>query len=285
MRQTTLVLLLGVCFGSCELINPAETVPAYVYIEDFDFVAGPSRGTDEVEILDAWVFVNDDALGVYELPALVPILAEGKSEVSLLPGIMLNRIKDNRTNNPFYTPSIFEPELFPGKTDTLKPSSRIRDQVQFLLLEDFESAGHLLDSGDFSRSDFFIVDDPSLVYEGSKSIGFKMESGSERFVGMSSRANPFAKTPPENNLFLEMHYRCTNSFSINLRIQKPGGVIETISHLSLKPSEIWKKVYVNLRPFVNVMEDGTLFWLQFDAQLDDGLNEGEVYFDNLKLMY
>lgn len=64
----TFLLLLFKC-TSCDVINPTEDIPAYIYIADFQLNTNPNQGTSSDKITDVWVSLNNDFLGVYPLPA------------------------------------------------------------------------------------------------------------------------------------------------------------------------------------------------------------------------
>ncbi|NJL74770.1 MAG: hypothetical protein HC892_06765 [Saprospiraceae bacterium] len=81
--------LWGIGFGvmlccSCDLINPAESIPAYLYITPFEFEIENTlrQGTGDQKITEAWVSIDGEFLGTYSLPALVPILKRRKPKYS-----------------------------------------------------------------------------------------------------------------------------------------------------------------------------------------------------------
>ena len=53
-------------------------------------------------ITDAWVYLNDNLQGVYELPANFPVLAKGNQTLRVKAGIKLNGISSTRSPYPFY---------------------------------------------------------------------------------------------------------------------------------------------------------------------------------------
>jgi hypothetical protein len=62
--------------SSCELINPVEEIPSFIQIDSFvmeDNVLA-DEGSLSHDIRDAWVFIDDEMIGIYELPARIPIL-------------------------------------------------------------------------------------------------------------------------------------------------------------------------------------------------------------------
>lgn len=281
------MLILLAFLASCEIINPAESIPAYVYIPKINFDAQTGQGTDSVEITDAWVFVNDDQIGVFELPAMVPILNKGINRLTISPGIILNKIANSRGINPFYKSFDMAIDFQPQNIDTIIPTSSFQDFTTFAWLEDFELAGHTLDSAVVSTSNFFKVDadsEPQNVYEGDKSIGFMVSPDQSRFTGQTSQG--FVLPQNRRAVLLEMHYKSDYIFSVNLLIQTTDNSIINQSHLTLRKTDgEWKKAYVNFTNKLNNYEAGTRIWVVFDCLFTENQGSGNVYMDNFKLTY
>lgn len=70
-----------------------DLVPSYIHIEKIDVsTVYELYGSDSHKITDAWVYVDGDLQGIYELPATFPILATGQHTIMVRPGIKLNGI-------------------------------------------------------------------------------------------------------------------------------------------------------------------------------------------------
>jgi hypothetical protein len=69
--------------------NP-EQIPVYLDIQPFKInETGPGKWQN---ITEAWLYVNGEFLGAYSLPAKVPVLAEGNTEIWVYPGVKENGI-------------------------------------------------------------------------------------------------------------------------------------------------------------------------------------------------
>ena len=82
-RIASIILILLVI--SCK--KDVNNIPSYVSINS---IALSSDATDN--ITDAWVYIDDNLQGVYELPANFPVLAEGKHSLRVRAGIKDNGI-------------------------------------------------------------------------------------------------------------------------------------------------------------------------------------------------
>ncbi|HOY90996.1 MAG TPA: hypothetical protein PK891_04715, partial [Bacteroidales bacterium] len=93
-----LIFVIFIIFNitSCEWLDPAEQVPSYLQIDEVDLNVRPGEGSASHAINTVWVYVDGTANGVYELPAKVPLLYEGKHELIIMPGIKLNGITTTR---------------------------------------------------------------------------------------------------------------------------------------------------------------------------------------------
>ena len=164
-------LLLLFFWGGCELINPAEEIPGYVYLKEFIVEENPSvnHGSLSHKITTAYVFVGGDFLGVYNLPARVPVYGEGELEVLLDPSIRLNGIFGQVEVYPFYDRMTTTANVVPGQIDTIQPVTRYKDGIRFRFVENFDFGGNLLiddRDGDTETKVDFTTED---VFEGARS--------------------------------------------------------------------------------------------------------------------
>ena len=65
-------------FLSCQKFEGDQTVPAYIRIDAISIKTNyEEEGAPSSNITDAWVYINEEAIGAYELPAVFPVLAKG----------------------------------------------------------------------------------------------------------------------------------------------------------------------------------------------------------------
>ena len=84
-------------------------MPAYIKIDTIKLdTYYPEQGSKSANITDAWVYVNDNLVGVFELPALLPVLHRGPNKLQIYPGIKLNGISSTRVPYPFYQPVVYD---------------------------------------------------------------------------------------------------------------------------------------------------------------------------------
>jgi len=71
---------------SCDIVNPEESIPAYLFIPEFTLNTElATEGTKSHKITEAHIFVANESVGIFSLPATVPVLAEGVQEIQIFP--------------------------------------------------------------------------------------------------------------------------------------------------------------------------------------------------------
>jgi hypothetical protein len=134
------IILVG---SGCTLFDEKEPIPSYLYIEPFTVQTDPAEeGTNSAKVTEVWVNVNNDFLGAYILPALVPVLAEGDAEIVLNAGVRDNGISNTPEIYPFYAPFSEVRNLEPNVVDTIRPFVTYTDAARIPLIEDFEIENH-----------------------------------------------------------------------------------------------------------------------------------------------
>ena len=79
MIRTLGTLLIAVIFlGSC---TKGDKVPSYLIVPSVDLSTSGLQGSNTKNITDTWVYVNDEFMGSWELPARIPVLKEGSVNV------------------------------------------------------------------------------------------------------------------------------------------------------------------------------------------------------------
>lgn len=280
------------CSGSCTLLDKEEPLPAWVRIDSFKLLDNPNvdEGSLKHDITDAWVFIDDELLGIYELPAEVPVLDEGKHRLLIGPGIKVSTISTLRDNYLFYTAHESEINLVPGETTPVLPEVSYRDEdalYKYLIVEEFED--NFLELEPNTNTDALIkrTTDLALVYEGT---------GSGMIQILDTTKNAWIRTSEDfvlptggKVIYLELDYYSQYDLVIGVHINNSGIADQNINYLTLKAqgNEVeWKKAYVALTSTINQaynMESAYVYFLP-DIQASTR-NDGIVLLDNIKIMH
>lgn len=310
LRFTVLVGLLVITifiFGSCNKFENDQSVPAYIRIDSIQLITDyETQGAPTRKITDAWVYINDQAIGAYELPAVFPVLAKGITEVRVDPGIKLNGIAALRSSYPFYKPIIQDVMLVEGEEvnlhrDTLfmgggefvpyTMSTTYYDNLEFVWMEDFEDPSLSLDSTSKSKTDISRTEPANnpeaFLAAYSKYSGLITLDSLKYIIDIATNVgneDGFELPGTGQFVFLEFDYKNNNYFTTGFYAKE---ISQIIQHpvLNINPSSEWNKIYVNLSPSVSAYYNAIDFNIFFGAVKEGGVDEPRILIDNIKLIH
>ncbi|MEO5675735.1 MAG: hypothetical protein ABIQ74_13915 [Chitinophagales bacterium] len=262
---------------SCNIINPMEGVPSYLQVDTFTFTVVQGQGSSSSRITDVWVFDESTTLGAYEIPKTFPVLDSGEASMIFSPGIWDNGIAETRIIYPFYYPDTITLDLEPGKILSITPHYSYRSTTKFNFIEDFE-AGNLFTLLD-GDSGMIRTTDPSKVFEGIASGEIFLNPDFEYYQGRSSGSYNFPENQP---VFLELNYKCDQSFQVGLYgIQAAGTVF--YYKWTINPRDYWNKIYLDMGSDVSLL-GASDYQILVKALFDTTRAESHIYLDNVKLV-
>ncbi len=284
-----------IVFYSCKKGQFRAETPSYLHISSIDLQADLSQGSRSHKISDAWVTMDGQFLGVFQLPATVPILADGKHEFSIYAGISANGIAATRIRYPFYEvcdlwtedDSLYEDNLteiymYRDSVISVKATTRYSDQTQFLLTEDFEGTSLDIEPSDISDTSIVDVSSPDLIYEGRKSGAVYIDSTNPFFEIISSDFQTLQSI--YNSNMLELDYRCDHPFRVGVAV-KSGSVIRRFEKMQVNASEEWNKIYIHLTHEINEGNSSDEFGIYIGALKLGSKETAAFYFDNIKWLH
>jgi len=209
-----------------------------------------------------------------------------KKHIAFGAGIEVNGIASTRDAYPFYKfIDSLDMELMPGEVKTIDSMTvNYFPGLDFgnFWMEDFEetnSTGISIDTTEASLANVEI--ESSVVFEGNQSL--KLEVTPDRPLLVCASPDGGQLLTVGKDIYLEMNYRCNQSFQINLNaITFSGNRIVPV--IKLNPKTDWNKIYIRLNPYINVNGDASRFQIMFYLALADGSTQGLVYLDNIKLI-
>lgn len=291
MRKILPIVLVSVVSfltGACDFINPEEDTPSFIRIEEITVEEEAEiYGANSSKIVDAWVYINDNPLGTFELPVNIPALHEGQNKITILPGIMLNGISNTRSVYPFYKKIEGTIELVPGETNNNYASitTRYKDDITLpmSLQEDFESAGIKFEKYGDSDTIFYKVNDPSIVdqkYGGEYAGAIYL---TEELNLLEVATNEYYSLPKDQSaVFLEFDYKTNQIFSVGFIA---NNYVHPYEVLNVNKKDQWNKIYLNLTIPIRKFIYANKFKIYFRAIKDPDLEKSKIYLDNIKLIY
>lgn len=286
MKKQILYFVFSAFFLAAGCDKP-EPVPAYLRLEPF--IVDAKGGAGWQKITDGWLYVNNEFLGAYTLPATVPVLAEGECDIVVFPGVKENGI-------------IFTPNIYPFMTryeTTANLSPTGETGIQPRTAYDAAAVIPWDERGDFDGSS-----DLQLINrDGDDSTGYALTTNGA-FSGRSIRmevdtAHPLIEIATEKvtlpttaaqEVWLELHHNNDMPFTLIL-LSSTGASSEIAQAVFLfNETDGWNKIYVNVTEFLvaSLQEEHRLDFrvsLPKDEKGNYTQTSGKVMLDNIRLVH
>lgn len=271
-------------------VDKKEPIPAYLRIEPF--VVDALGGAAWQNITEAWVYVNNEFLGGYSIPALVPVLAKDTCTVLVFPGV--------KENGQLLTPAVYpmmqrheaKIVLTPAQITTLKPSTRYVNDIRFpwaIERGTFDAGVIVLqDRDDNPRTGFELVVEDAFA---GRSVRMRVDTANT-LNDVATEAIEGLPATKARQVWLELHRKNDVPFELWLIADEGLNTTETRTFVfRFNPSETWRKIYLNLTdPLVNLGErkrHRLLFRLALQPNSAGRFEKttGTVLFDNIRLVH
>lgn len=276
-------------FSSCYKFEGDQTIPSYLKIDSISLdTYYPEEGANTQKITDAWVYINDNLIGVFELPAVVPVLKKGPNDIDIRCGIKLNGISSTRVPYPFYSPVSFENyELYEDSIHVLGSiETKYTPNLEFGWMEDFESSGLTLE--EVSTSDTAIkrtiAGDPNAYLSEYSSYSGIVNLTTEKPTWSATSLNSFEIPKQGSSVLLELDFKTDNYFNVALLLKEYGQFVK-IPLLTMNHSSTWNKIYINLGPNISLHPQAEYYKVVIESGLEAGKSSATIYLDNIKLVY
>lgn len=266
--------------------NKEAKEPGYIQIDTFLLSTDYStQGSASHGINTAWIYINDNPVGVFEIPCKVPVTTLGEVNVSVFPGIKANGISSTRVQYPNFKAFTTTATIKPDSTALVSPTTNYFESTIFPYREAFENPGIMLETTSISEEGVELVKttNTSEVFEGSSS-GKVVIDASHSFIEFATTQAYSLPTSSSVPVFLELNYKSNSN--IRLGIYAEGQTAEVQEEIGgLNPTDTWKKVYFYLTPKLQNYS-GADFKIYFGILRDSSSPEViTAYFDNLKIVH
>lgn len=270
---------------SCESSFKAEN-PSYIKIDNFLYedneqsIIPYSDNYESTNITDAWISMNGQIIGNFEIPSVIPILNEGHNTFDIYPGIKVNGISATRIKYPFYEKFQTELDLNRNQTVSIYPETYYKESTLFHFKEQgtFEVGGTMFETS--TTSDTNAIIQSEVVFQGEYSAAIYLDSIHDYFDIRNT-----SELELTNNTFLELNFKSNINFNIGLLIINNGNAEQKEELIQIYPTENWKKIYLDLGPLVNLGISSSKFKIYLDGQHEQNQANNYIYIDNLKLVY
>ena len=267
-------LLIVLVLSSCQKEDTVD-IPTYLKIDNIAL----DEGNTTSNITDAWVYINGQLQGVYELPAKFPVLEQGNTDIKVYAGIKNNGIATERVVYPFYNPYTLNTKLSINSTIVINPEISIKENIigQF---DDFDP------SYSFNADTCFqVLSDGAYGKFGSLSLS---DSDSILITEINYQDFPlsFDNVPQQGSpTYMELDYKNNTSFLVGMYINFPNSPTLEKGLLWINPKEDWNKIYIDLTQTVSEAIGAETFSIFIKMQRDSNLDENKLDFDNIRIIH
>lgn len=278
-----LVLASAALLGAC---TKGNRVPSYLEVPAMTLETSDGQGLATSRITDAWVSVDERLLGSWELPARIPILAEGPHRIDVVPAIKRNGMYDDRFRYPFYTTWTVTMDLVKEGTVSTVPVVQHRQDITYWIegFDDTFIRFSTTSNSDTTLQRYLPAERPELIYlEGTPCGGFALDA-EHPYIRMYSDEDFNGASGP---VFLEVDYRNDLAIVVGV-IYSQNNVENSLPLVILVPTRRsdgtmpWNKAYIDLSALFNSNLSALDFYIE--AQLPSGSSSAQVFLDNIKLV-
>jgi hypothetical protein len=286
MIKSLLIVFSAFTLYSCK----EDITPSWLEIPAMNLTTDePVEGSNSHSIDDAWVFMDGKAIGVFELPAKIPILDEGEHTFIIYAGIRENGINYYRVKYPFYERYETTLTLVKGETISVTPQITYKNNLRFEMIEDFEAPGMYLEDAFNSQATLVFLtasEAPDTVKYGFRCGAIHLTETDSMYKGVTSQ---FLDLPKNEDVYLEIDYMNNNSMVMSSIAQNSVDFVEEPPYAQFNPMKAnenlkWKKMYIPLIENISFHTTATSYEVYFLALLDPEKTTGFIYIDNIKII-
>lgn len=281
-------ILIVFLFTSCIKNNPD---PAWLEVTEWTLIDNPNNplvaGELSHNITDAWVYIDDKVVGVFEVPFKIPILESGPREIKLYPTIWDNGISATKRIYPFMEPYVITAELVQNETLKIDPVTQYYSVVNFEIV-DFEGFSTGFTDNSAYPASITTSSDPTVLgpFNGSKFGRVDLNSTSNEWKSIISQ--PFNLPQSGAEVYMELDYYNNASISTGV-LSYQGTEPTTHPNIRINPQEVgeekWKKIYIELKTIVSGTPNADSYYMTFSATWPDSIPNAQINLDNIKLVY
>jgi len=239
-----------------------------------------AQGSNNHGIIDLWITLDNQDLGVWPVDRTVPFLPlNDPAQLTIFPGVRINGDFTSSFNYPFYDALFIDKNFVEGAVDTMTLDFQYNDQTLFSFIEDFEGVTHLLTQDDDDDPDSFVEVEEQ---NGSQVAALHVKPGNETLNVSTNIA--FSDVIDKGFVFVEMDYKAETTFVMGLTSIDNNDVEQFQGFIFLTETDGWNKIYLNVSEEV-LVQNAKSYRVSFNLTASSTTAEESVYIDNIKLVH
>ncbi|MBK8054529.1 MAG: hypothetical protein IPK35_15010 [Saprospiraceae bacterium] len=274
-----ILLILVMMIGSCTLVDNEKPGVFYISLSDTKVKLPFSHGDDTHKIREIWAFADGQIVGIFPLPAKVPMIFTGKeTEITILAGIRNNGMLDQPAFYPFYKSinKIVKGEI--GQIINIPLDFSYVETAKFPVNESFET-NHCFttDLDGKTKPEWAITS--STATTGSRS-GMVTLTPTDNIFEMACTNLIRKGENAKGKSYLELDYKGQGEIAVGL-LKINSGLPKITYHLFIPANDNWNKIYVELTDQTSA-NDYSEYGVVMSIRKTGNNPESKVYLDNIK---
>jgi hypothetical protein len=264
---------------SCGLTDNESPLPFFLDLSSPSVKAVATFGNDTHKITDVWVFADGQILGVFPLPATVPVTLTGKEqEITILAGIRNNGMNDQPVFYPFYQSIVKKLNPAANEHITIPLDFKYVDNAKIPINEGFENTNSFSLDID-NKPETFIYPSTSTAILGKYSGEVTLNS-SLSFVEVANTQPILAGDNSRGESYIEFDYKGDGEIAVGLAKFRNGTI--NIEYFLFVPGKAnWNKIYVEVTDKLS-SQDYEKYLVLLAFSKTGNSQESKIYVDNYK---
>ena len=285
LKKINLVLFtafFSLFFTACK--QEESLLPTYLRLHPAVFKTQPNTGTKHQNIEDYWLYVDHKIIGVIPTNNVIPVIGDGIKDISILPGIRVNGLRDNAYVYSFLQPFNSSVTLCQcADTIDIYPQFEYKNEALFSFVEDFENSNRFTIDLDQSSATNAVTQTTTAA-EGSYSLALNVSaSASTNSITTLDFYKDFLSDG--RDVFLEFEYKSDFPFLVGIQTHLTSGDFLEYA-AGIYATQEWKKMYINFTDLVLASKSTGGYRPVFTVTHPGGtIDPGNLYIDNIKLVH
>lgn len=272
-----LVTLIGL--GGCGLSDSDAPIPFFLDLKEPTVKSPSDPIADTHKITEVWVFADNQILGLFPLPAKVPVVYSEKDvEITILAGIRNNGMNDTPVFYPFYKSIVKSIQPLENATIEIPLNFEYVTEAKLSVNESFEN-GNIFSIDLDNKPETFLGVSSDEASIGTKS-GVVTLSSSNRFIEVGSQIQVIKGQNKRGQSYIELDYKGEGEIAIGLAKSRSGFL--NIEYFLFVPGRNeWNKIYVDVTDKLSTDDYDSYFPILAFTKTGNSL-ESKLYIDNYK---
>jgi hypothetical protein len=280
--KTILYIVCLLVINSCRLTDNDKPEPFYLELKNPVVKQPFGTENDTHKMTDVWVFINGQIIGVFPLPARVPVTYDGgNAQVTILAGIRKNGMLDNPVFYPFY--QAIEKTIAPkvNETITIPLDFKYVPNAKIPIFEGFETAHCFsLDIDGVASSYIGTTGQDAALGASCGKITLTTENS---YVAAACATSIKKSETSKGQSYLELDYKGEGEIAVGIS-KLQGNTSKLDYFLYIPGKENWNKIYIDLTDKLSP-QDFSEYFIVISASKKNNSQQSVLYIDNIKHIY